>query len=82
MGKAKISVTIDESVLERVDRLSEANSRSEIVERALKRWLVEGRRRQLEEETAAYYRARDEEEQLEDEEWARVSARHLKKSWK
>ena len=83
MAKAKISVSIDESVLERVDRLSQGTrSRSEIVERALKRWLAEGRRRQLEEEIAAYYRDRDEQERLEDEEWARLSGRHLEKSWK
>jgi metal-responsive CopG/Arc/MetJ family transcriptional regulator len=82
MAKAKISVTIDESVLKRVDQVSGGTSRSEIVERALKRWLVEGRRRQLEAEIAAYYSERNESEQLEDGEWARLSAAHLKESWK
>ncbi|MFQ5741791.1 MAG: CopG family ribbon-helix-helix protein [Acidobacteriota bacterium] len=83
MAKAKISVSIDESVLERVDRLSRGTrSRSEIVESALQRWLVEGRRRQLEEEITAYYRDRDEQQRAEDEEWAGVSARQLEKSWK
>ncbi len=43
MAKAKISVGIDEAVLDRVDRLSQgSSSRSEIVERELERWLVEG----------------------------------------
>jgi metal-responsive CopG/Arc/MetJ family transcriptional regulator len=81
MAKTKISVTVDESVLERVDRLSNGVSRSEIVERALKRWLSERRHRQLEAEIAQYYADRDEEERLEDEEWASLSARHLEKSW-
>ena len=82
MGKTKISVTIDESVIERVDRLAQGSSRSEVVERALKRWLDERGRRRLDEEIAEYYKERRREEQLEDEEWAQLSSRHLKKSWK
>lgn len=83
MAKAKISVSIDRSVLAQLDRrLQGARSRSEIVERALKRWLAEGRRRQLDEEIAAYYREREAQEQAEDEEWAGLSARQLEKSWK
>ncbi len=83
MTKAKISLSIDRSVLERVDRASRgARSRSEIVEIALERWLIEGRRRQLEEEMAAYYRDRSTQERLEDEEWAGLSGRQLEKSWK
>lgn len=81
MAKTKISVTVEESVLERVDRQSNGVSRSEIVERALKRWLSERRRRQLEAEIARYYSERREDGRSEDEEWAQLSARHLKKSW-
>ena len=83
MVKRKVSVSIDETILDRVDRLSRGTrSRSEIVERALERWLVEGRRRQLEEEITAYYRGRDEQERIEDEEWAQLSSRQVEKSWK
>ena len=83
MAKAKVSVSIDQSILDRVDRLSRGTrSRSEIVERALERWLVEGQRRQLEEEITAYYRHRDERERIEDEEWAQLSGRQVEKSWK
>jgi metal-responsive CopG/Arc/MetJ family transcriptional regulator len=81
MAKTKISVTVETYVLERVDRLSDGVSRSEIVERALKRWISERRRRDLESEIAAYYSERYEDERLEDEEWARLSARYLEKSW-
>jgi metal-responsive CopG/Arc/MetJ family transcriptional regulator len=82
MAKAKISVTVETSVLERIDRLSDGVSRSEIVERALRRWISERRRRDLESEIAAYYSERHEDERSEDEEWARLSARYLEKSWK
>jgi len=54
MAKTKVSVTIEQSVLERVGRPSEGMSRSEIVERALKRWLNERCRRELEDQIAAW----------------------------
>jgi metal-responsive CopG/Arc/MetJ family transcriptional regulator len=82
MAKTKISVTVETSVLERVDKLSDGISRSEIVERALKRWISERRRRDLESEIAMYYSERYEDERLEDDEWARLSADYLEKSWK
>lgn len=81
MAKTKISVTIERSLLERVARFTNGVSRSEIVESALKRWLTERRRRQLEAEIAAYYTERRGDERWEDEEWADLSARHLEKSW-
>ena len=82
MGKTKISVTIDESVVRRVDRLAGGASRSVIIERALRRWLVETRRKLNEDAIAAYYADRSEEDRQEDEEWAAVSARHLESTWK
>ncbi|MEE9262817.1 MAG: hypothetical protein V3V11_00060 [Vicinamibacteria bacterium] len=49
----KISVTVEQSLLEQLARFTDGMSRSEIVESALKRWLTERRRRQLEAEIAA-----------------------------
>jgi metal-responsive CopG/Arc/MetJ family transcriptional regulator len=82
MAKTKVSVTIETSVLERIDRVSEGRSRSEVVERALKRWLTEKRRRHLEEEITAYYSDRREEELEEDRSWAELSAKQIRKTWK
>ena len=82
LSKAKVSVTIDESVLERVDRAADGMSRSEIVERALKRWLSDRRGRLLEEEVAAYYAEQTEDERSEDRDWAELSASELGKTWK
>jgi metal-responsive CopG/Arc/MetJ family transcriptional regulator len=81
MAKTKVSVTIETSVLERVDRVSDGRSRSEVVERALKRWLNEKRRRELEEEIAAYYSDRREDELEEDRAWAELSAKQIRKTW-
>jgi metal-responsive CopG/Arc/MetJ family transcriptional regulator len=82
MAKAKISVTVEQSLLDKVASFTNGVSRSEIVESALKRWLMERRRRRLEVEIAAYYTERRDDERWEDEEWADLSARHLDKSWK
>jgi metal-responsive CopG/Arc/MetJ family transcriptional regulator len=81
LPKTKVSVTIEQSVLERVDRVSEGKSRSEIVERALKRWLTERRRLELEEQIVAYYSERQEDELAEDREWSELSAKQIGKTW-
>lgn len=81
MPKTKVSVTIEQSVLERIDRVSEGKSRSEIVERALKRWLNERRRLELEEQIAAYYLDRRNDELTEDREWSELSAKQIGKTW-
>ena len=44
MSKSKVSVTIDDRVLARVDRIADDGSCSEIFERALKNWLTDRRR--------------------------------------
>ncbi|HEY7818398.1 MAG TPA: ribbon-helix-helix protein, CopG family, partial [Vicinamibacteria bacterium] len=74
MAKTKLSVTIEQSVLERVDRAPKGQSRSEIVERALKDWLNERRRLELEDEIERYYSERQEGELAEDRSWAELSA--------
>ncbi len=82
MPKVKVSITIDASVLERIDRLTEGSSRSERIERALKHWLRGRRFRALENEIAAYYRDQSVAEAAEDREWAEHSSRQIKKTWK
>ena len=81
MAKTKVSVTIEQSVLERVERMSKGASRSEIVEHALKRWLNERRRFELEEQIAAYYADRQADELTEDREWFDLSAQQIGKTW-
>lgn len=82
MAKTKVSVTIEQSVLERIDRVTNGMSRSEIFERALKRWLNERRRHDLEEQVAAYYQERETKERDEDRDWAELSSRQIRKTWR
>lgn len=77
----KVSVTIEQSVLERVDRVSKGQSRSEIVEHALKRWLNDRRRLELEEQVASHYSDRHADELAEAREWSELSAKQIGKTW-
>ena len=83
MAKAKISVTIEESLLERLREITKGGrSRSEIVQNALESWLIENQAQNLAREVEAYYRTMGSEEQNEDSAWAALSQRHVEKVWK
>lgn len=80
MAKAKISVTIERSLLDRLAMLTgDARSRSEIVEAALESWLIEEKTNYLVKEVEAYYRNMSDREREEDSEWAELSREHLRK---
>jgi len=82
MPKAKISVTVDRSVLRDCERVARGASRSEVVETALTRWLRDRRRQKLEDEIERYYLSRNATEQDEDSEWAELGGRLLGETWK
>jgi metal-responsive CopG/Arc/MetJ family transcriptional regulator len=50
MAKAKVSVTVDRTLLRRCDRIARGATRSEVFEQALEKWLRDLRRRSLEED--------------------------------
>ncbi len=82
MSKVRVTITIEASVLERIDRLSQGSSRSEMFERALKHWLRDRRFRALEKGIAAYYRDQPAADGVENREWAEHSSRQIAKTWK
>ena len=82
MAKAKISVTIDQSLLDACDKIAPRVSRSEIVQTALARWLRDRRRRALEEEIERYYASQGDDARAEDADWAETGARALGETWK
>lgn len=82
MPKAKISVTVDEALLERINRLAPESTRSEIVEVALERWARDTRRQILEKEIEQYYLELSSEDKAEDQDWAEMSASSLRETWK
>jgi metal-responsive CopG/Arc/MetJ family transcriptional regulator len=82
MARVEISVTVDQSLLRELDRLSADSSRSEIVEKALRLWLREHRHRSLVDEIKRYYHSLRPFEIAEDREWADLAVRSLSKIWK
>ena len=82
MPKAKISVTVDDLLLRRVDRMAHGVSRSEVVEDALASWLRSRRREKLEEEIELYYRSLGAAEHDEDAGWAELSGGVLGETWR
>ena len=82
MPKTKISVTVDSSLVKKVDRLALGATRSEIVEKALEQWLRGARRQALEDEIERYYAGLSSVDQAEDEEWAKLSSDAMSETWK
>jgi metal-responsive CopG/Arc/MetJ family transcriptional regulator len=82
MPKTKISVTVDSTLVEKVDQLDIDASRSEIVQMALERWLRNQRVESLERAIEEYYREVTKDEQKEDAEWAALSASAIDETWK
>jgi metal-responsive CopG/Arc/MetJ family transcriptional regulator len=81
MAKAKVSVTVDSSLLRRCDRAARGATRSEVFEQALKAWLRNVRQRSLEDDVERYYSSLSKGERAEDSEWAGLAPRVLGETW-
>ena len=82
--KEKVTVSLDAELVNAVDQQVQAHhadSRSAVVEEALRLWRVEQQRCAIEQGTEAYYRSRSQKEQREDQTWTRLSTRHAKRLW-
>ena len=82
MSKAKVSVTVDRSLLQRCDRVARGASRSEVFEQALQGWLRNVHQRSLEDVVERYYASLSAAERSENSEWAGLAARVLGETWK
>ena len=84
MIKEKVTVSLDPQLVSVVDRevhAHHADSRSAVVEKALRLWWVEQQRLAIEQGTEAYYRSRSQKERREDQAWSRLAARHMPHRW-
>ena len=81
--KAKITVTLSRDLVRQLDQLpnTEARSRSQVVEEALRRWLEEYKQKELECQVEEYYRSLSKAERQEDKEWTRIAAKSAKRLW-
>ena len=84
MSKSKVTLSLDQELLGAVDTAVKrelADSRSAVVEEAIRLWQLEQKRRWVERGTEAYYRAQTAAEQREDRAWAKLSSRTAKRLW-
>lgn len=82
--KSKITVTLDSDLVRQIDDLlgsPETRQRSRLVEEALRKWLEERTRGEIERQVEDYYRSLSEAERKEDADWARVAARSIRRTW-
>lgn len=82
--KAKITVTLSPDLVRQLDAFTQtptARSRSQVVEEALRQWLQERLRRDLESQTEQYYRSLSPTAQQEDHEWATIAAQAASGFW-
>ena len=82
--KEKVTVSLDSALVNAVDQevhAHHADSRSAVVEEALRFWQLEQQRHAIEQGTEAYYRSRAQKEQREDQAWTRLAHRHAKRLW-
>ena len=82
--KEKITVSLDPILIHAVDAAIKAKhggSRSAVVEKALRLWQLEQRRKSIEKQTEEYYQSRSKAEVKEDLEWGRLAAQQFKYLW-
>jgi metal-responsive CopG/Arc/MetJ family transcriptional regulator len=82
MAKAKVSVTVDRSLLQKCDRVARGATRSEVFEQALQSWVRSARRKSLEDDIERYYSSMSKADRAEDSEWAGLAPRVLGETWK
>ena len=82
--KIKVTVTLSHDLVRKLDELldaPEASSRSQLVEEALRRWLYDQVKEELERQTEEYYHSLSEAERKEDRQWSKIAGRSAKRLW-
>ncbi|OGP95332.1 MAG: hypothetical protein A2157_20035 [Deltaproteobacteria bacterium RBG_16_47_11] len=82
--KSKITVTLSNDLVRQIDKLldsPEASSRSQLVEEAVRRWLRDQAKKELERQTEEYYLSLSKAERNEDRQWSKIAARSAKRLW-
>ena len=82
--KAKVTVTLSLDLVRRLDELldaPEAASRSQLIEEALRRWLYDQAKEELERQTEEYYHSLSAAERKGDHQWSKVATHSAKHLW-
>jgi len=83
LRKAKLTVTISGDVVNKIDDIAKEKGtpRSQIMEEALRDWLLKCKKRAIEKDIEAYYLSLTENEKKEDREWSWIAAESSKRTW-
>lgn len=82
--KSKITVTLSPDLVRQLDALThspEAESRSRLIEEAVRQWLRDHAQKELERQTEEYYRSLSKGERKENQRWSKIAARSAKHLW-
>jgi metal-responsive CopG/Arc/MetJ family transcriptional regulator len=82
--KSKITVTLSPDLVRQLDAVlssPDAGSRSRLVEEALRRWLDDHVRQELERKMEQYYRSLSKAERKEDQQWSLIATRSARRLW-
>ena len=82
--KEKLTVSLDPRLVDVIDQeiqAHHANSRSAVVEEALRLWRTKQHRQAIEQGVESYYQSRSRKEKQEDQTWARFASRQAKDLW-
>ena len=82
--KTKVTVTLSHDLVRKLDELleaPEASSRSQLIEEALRMWLYDQAKEDLERQTEEYYHSLSAAERKEDHQWSKVATHSAKHLW-
>jgi len=81
--KAKLTVTISSDVVNKIDEIAKEKgaARSQVMEIALRDWLLRSKKEVIEKDVASYYLSLRGKEKKEDSEWAVIAAESAKRTW-
>ena len=80
-AKAKVSVSVDRTLLREADRLAGRMTRSQIFEHALAAWVRRRGQAELDQAIERYYRSLSAAERREDENWASLGDEMMRGGW-
>ena len=80
-AKAKVSVTVDQTLLREVDRLAGRMTRSQVFEHALAAWVRRRGQAELDQAIERYYRSLTAAERREDDSWASLGDEVVRRGW-
>ena len=83
LRKAKLTVTISSDVVNEIDEIAKGKgaARSQVMEEALRDWLLQAKKKAIEKDIEAYYLSLTEKEKKEDREWTKIAAESAKRTW-